>query len=140
MAEKNLRNSADYCGSAYGGEIMERIIIFLVSFFAAVLGSMGLGGGFVLLIYLTAFAGVDQLQAQGINLLFFLPIAATSLLLHAKNKLILWKEAGISVLFGIPGVFLGYFLTDRLGSDFIAWGFTFIVLFTGIRELFSKKE
>ena len=119
---------------------MERIIIFLVSFFAAVLGSMGLGGGFVLLIYLIAFAGVDQLRAQGINLLFFLPIAATSLLLHAKNKLILWKEAGIGVLFGIPGVFLGYFFTDHLGSDFIAWGFTFIVLFTGIRELFFKRE
>ena len=50
-----------------------------------VLSGFGVGGGTLLLIYLTAFAGLPQEQAQGINLLYFLPAAAASLPAHAKN-------------------------------------------------------
>ena len=45
------------------------IIIGLLSGAAA---SMGFGGGFVLIIYLTVFLNIDQITAQGVNLLFFL--------------------------------------------------------------------
>ena len=38
-----------------------------------VLSAFGVGGGTLLLIYMTAFAGLPQDQAQGINLLYFLP-------------------------------------------------------------------
>lgn len=41
-----------------------------------VLSGFGVGGGTLLLIYMTAFAGVEQHLAQGINLLYFLPTAA----------------------------------------------------------------
>lgn len=37
-----------------------------------VLSGFGVGGGTLLLIYLTTFAGMEQSQAQGINLLYFL--------------------------------------------------------------------
>ena len=57
----------------------------LVAFSAAVFSSMGVGGGAILLLYLTAFSGMEQLKAQGINLLFFLPCAAIALLFHHKN-------------------------------------------------------
>ena len=40
---------------------------------------MGLGGGTVLLIYLSLSAQVPQLTAQGINLLVFIPTAAVAL-------------------------------------------------------------
>ena len=46
-------------------------------FAAGALGAMGLGGGSVLILYLTLCAGLPQLQAQGINLTFFLPCAAS---------------------------------------------------------------
>ena len=54
------------------------IATIIAAFFAAVLGSLGMGGGGVLLIYLTVFQNMAQLDAQGMNLLFFLPIAALS--------------------------------------------------------------
>ena len=38
-----------------------------------VLSGFGVGGGTLLLVYMTAFAGVEQRLAQGINLLYFLP-------------------------------------------------------------------
>ena len=45
----------------------------IIGFLAGFAGGLGVGGGGILLLYLTAFAGVEQLSAQGINLLFFLP-------------------------------------------------------------------
>ena len=51
--------------------MMEAVIGFLTG----IMASMGLGGGFVLVVWLTLFADVQQRTAQGINVLFFLPIA-----------------------------------------------------------------
>ena len=53
-----------------------------------ILASMGLGGGFILVVWLTLFENVGQKAAQGINVLFFLPIAFIALLLHLKNHLV----------------------------------------------------
>ena len=117
---------------------MELTVIFIVSFLSAILGAMGLGGGFVLLIYLTAFAGVSQFEAQSINLIFFIPVAIIALIIHTKNKLVLWKDSLISILFGILGVFAGFYIANWIGSDLVSWGFAGVVLFTGIKELFAK--
>lgn len=115
------------------------LVIGLVSFFTGVTASMGLGGGFVLLIYLTAFAGVPQLEAQGINLIFFLPIAALSLIFHAKNKLIEKQPLLPTILTGVLGVVLGVFLAGVLGSKWLSKLFALFILFVGLRELFHKK-
>ena len=50
-----------------------------------ILSGFGVGGGTLLLIYMTTFAGVPQNLAQGINLLYFLPTAAAALPAHLKN-------------------------------------------------------
>ena len=50
-----------------------------------VLSGFGVGGGTLLLVYLTAVAGADQHLAQGINLLYFLPAGLLALPAHIKN-------------------------------------------------------
>ena len=50
-----------------------------------ILSGFGVGGGTLLLIYMTTFAGVPQNLAQGVNLLYFLPAAATAQPPHHKN-------------------------------------------------------
>ena len=50
-----------------------------------VLSGFGVGGGTLLLVYMTAFAGLDQHLAQGINLLYFLPAGLLALPAHIKN-------------------------------------------------------
>ena len=119
------------------------IIIGAVSLLSGLTASMGLGGGFVLVIYLTVFAGVSQLAAQSINLVFFLPIAAASLFFHLRGKLV---EKSILLFFILPelvGVFGGVFLANFLGSSVLSKVFAGFVLLIGIRELFhafSHKE
>lgn len=53
-----------------------------------VLSGCGIGGGSLLLIYMTAAAGLGQAQAQGINLLYFIPTSSAALVSHFKNKLV----------------------------------------------------
>ena len=92
---------------------MSWLWIAAVSLASGLLGALGRGAGAVLLLYLRVYGGCDQLTAQGINLLFFLPIALLSILLHARNHLIDWKAAGLCVLTGLPGVLLGLFAGFR---------------------------
>ena len=57
----------------------------LVGAATGVLSGFGVGGGTLLLVYMTAFAGVEQRLAQGINLLYFLPAGLMALPAHVKN-------------------------------------------------------
>lgn len=63
----------------------EWILPMLFGFGTGILSAWGVGGGTLLLLCMTLFLGVEQTAAQGINLLYFLPTAAASLLVHGKN-------------------------------------------------------
>ena len=67
----------------------------LIGFITGVLSGFGVGGGTLLLIWLTAFEGLEQTQAQGINLIYFLPCAALALVSHVRNGLPLPQAARI---------------------------------------------
>ncbi len=112
----------------------------LVGFLAGIAASMGLGGGFVMIIYLTVFAGCTQLQAQGANLIFFLPIALLSVLLHSRSGLVDWRLIPWAAAAGIVGSLFGTFLTVLLGDGILRLLFAGLLLFTGLRELFHKDK
>ncbi len=61
------------------------LLPMLFGFGTGILSAWGVGGGTLLLLCMTLFLGVEQTQAQGINLLYFLPTAAAGLFVHAKN-------------------------------------------------------
>ena len=111
----------------------------LIGFLAGFAGGLGVGGGGILLLYLTAFTETNQLSAQGINLVFFLPTAAAALFLHFKNGFVKWKTALLSVLFGIPAVFLGFFIAKSIDENLLRLGFALLLLFIGVKELFRKS-
>ena len=113
------------------------IIIGLLSGIAA---SMGFGGGFVLIIYLTAFADVNQITAQGVNLLFFLPVALVSLIIHWKNGFIKWKVLLKLVPGGLLGIVLGAFTAAHINVDFLQRMFAGLLIFVGFKEVFHKSE
>ncbi len=119
---------------------MEWLVTGIVSLLSGVTASMGLGGGFVLLIYLTAFADVPQMDAQFINLVFFLPIAVISLYCHKKNGLVEKKVILPSVLTGIAGVLGGVTLAKFLGNEYLTKIFAIFLLFIGVRELFFREK
>lgn len=74
----------------------------------------------------------------GINLIFFLPIAAVSIFIHVKNKMIDYKFALKCAPFGIAGAFLGVWVAGMLSPRWVGKAFAVLVLILGIKELFSK--
>ena len=100
--------------------------------------SMGLGGGAVLIIYLTLFAGVDRITAGGINLLFFIPISLLAVIIYAVRKEIKWKTVIPISLLGLCGAILGMWLIDFLGNEGIGKIFGGILVIMGLKETFFK--
>ena len=103
-------------------------------------GALGIGGGGVLMIYLLMFADVGQTQAQGINLLFFLPCGAVALVIHAVKKRVKWKTVLPCVLGGIAGVFAGTALLRVTDAKWIAKGFALGLIALGVKELFARGK
>lgn len=112
----------------------------IVGFLTGILASMGLGGGFILVVWLTMFSGTEQRTAQGVNVLFFLPIALIALIMHLKNGLVnkaLVKRCAIG---GVIGAVIGTFGSQIISNGLLRKLFALFLLAFGLRELFSKTK
>ena len=116
------------------------ISALIAGLLAGVIGAMGLGGGAVLIMYLSLLADVPQLKAQGINLIFFLPIALVAVSVYAFKKQIKWRTVLPLAAGGMLGAVLGVFLADILGTALTSKLFGAALLFFGLKEIFSKVE
>lgn len=112
----------------------------IAAFLSGAIGAMGLGGGGVLLIYLTVFAGVPQLEAQGINLLFFLPTGLLAIIIYTLKKQIEWKIVFKMWLGGVVGAVLGFFAASLIGTELLSKIFAGFLVAFGIYILFSKNK
>lgn len=112
---------------------------FIIGLFTGIAASMGLGGGFILIIYLTVFMGVENLTARAANLVFFLPIALFSVILHSKNKLIEWKIILPLIISGVIGSALGTLFGLVINPRIIEIAFGGVLVFVGAGELFRKR-
>lgn len=119
---------------------MNIFVSILASFFAGVFGAMGLGGGSVLIIYLTVFAGVNQLTAQGINLIFFLPTALVAIFIYSKKRIIKWKNIIPIMVFGAIGTLISSFFVGMLNANFIKIIFGLVIVVYGFYEIFGKDK
>lgn len=112
----------------------------LAGLMSGIIGGMGLGGGAVLIIYLTVFKKTEQLRAQGINLLFFVPIATLAVVIYAFKQQIKWRTALPLAAGGIVGAVAGFALTDFMGGNFTAKLFGAFLILLGLKELFHKTK
>ena len=109
----------------------------LIVFFIAVLTGMGVGSGGLLIIYLTTFHALGQLQAQSINLVFFAFSAGASLLWHythrrAEPRHLLPIAAG-----GIAGSFLGSRLAAVTEPELLSSAFGILLTVSGTLTLWG---
>jgi hypothetical protein len=100
-----------------------------------VLSGFGVGGGSLLLVYLTAVAHVPQTLAQGVNLLYFLPTAATALPAHVKNGCIAREALLPAILAGLAGTAAAAWVATALDVAFLHRCFGVFLLLVGAKEL-----
>ena len=118
----------------------EAAVAFLASLAAGFLGALGLGGGGVLVLYLTLVLGMEQAKAGGVNLLFFLPAAALAVFLHLRQGRVDWRTALRCLPFGAAAALLGAWLMSFLDAAWLSKGFAVLILVMGVRELFGKGK
>ena len=83
---------------------MKWFLYALAGFCGGFVGGMGMGGGTLLIPLLTLVLGFSQKQAQAVNLVAFLPMAAVALIIHAKKRRVCFREA---IWFLPSGVIVG---------------------------------
>ena len=103
-----------------------------------ILSGFGVGGGTLLLIYLTAIAGMAQQQAQGINLLYFLPSAAAALPAHIRHGYVEKSVLLPAILAGLVCALLASWAATGLDTGLLRRCFGGFLLVVGLRELFRK--
>lgn len=116
------------------------LVPFLAGAATGVLSGFGVGGGTLLLVYMTVFAGLDQHQAQGINLLYFLPAGLMALPAHVRNGYIERKALLPAIGAGLLCAGGAAWAATAMEVDLLRKAFGVFLLAVGAMELFGKKE
>lgn len=111
---------------------------FIIIFLIALLSGMGVGGGGLLVIYLTLFENVEQVIAQGTNLSFFIATALASTVYNVKKKKIVWKITLVLSISGAVFSLLGSFLVEAIDRDILRKLFGGMLALGGISSLISS--
>ncbi len=114
--------------------------IILASFVSGLLSAMGFGSGTVLILWLTTQLSYSQLQAQGVNLMFFIPCALLSLIILAKRGLVDKKEALPLGISGAVGLIIGHFTLPMIPAELLSKLFGIFVILLALLQLFNTKK
>ena len=112
----------------------------LVAFLLAILSGMGVGSGGLFMIYLLLAKDVPQLEAQGLNLLFFLFSAGASVPLILLRRRVPTGVLLAICLCGAAGVLIGAKLSGIIAAEILKKLFAFLILGSGIVGLLPKKR
>lgn len=100
------------------------------------LSGMGIGGGGLLVIYLTLVRGVGQLEAQGMNLYFFIFASAAALFVHIAKRKINYALILLTSSVGMLGAYGGSALASVTDPELIRRVFGAMLLVSGGISLF----
>ncbi len=87
---------------------------------------------------LTAFSGIQQHIAQGINLVFFIPTCAVSIIINLKNKNIQKKTAFIVIISGIVGAIIGARISINIDVNDLRRYFGYFLIIIALYEIYSS--
>ena len=99
------------------------------------LSGLGVGGGSLLVHWLTLVLDMDPETARGINLLFFLPSACIACLLRWKQGALHFRPLLPAILAGCAAAACFSFLSAELPMEILRKLFVGLLLVTGTREL-----
>jgi len=115
-------------------------IAFPIAIVLGFLAGLGVGGGSLLMLWLTMVAGMEYADARTINLLFFLPCALTATLFHRKQGRVKLKKILPAILCGCIAAALSATIGVKADTDIIKKFFGGLLVLTGLRELFYRPR
>ena len=115
-------------------------VFFLVSTCLGILTGLGVGGGSLLILWLTLVLGWEPEIARSVNLLFFLPGAAVSCLLRKKQGQLPIQKLLPAILSGCACGAVFTWVSAGWDTALLRKLFGFLLLLTGLRELTYKRR
>lgn len=119
---------------------MLEAITFPVAVVLGFLAGLGVGGGSLLVLWLTMIVGMDYADARTINLLFFLPCAITATFFNKKQGRVKFRKILPAIISGCAVAAIAAVISTQVDAVIIKKFFGGLLLFTGLRELFYRPR
>ena len=113
---------------------MVEVLIGIVS---GIVSGTGMGGGTILIFFLTIVLGIEQHIAQATNLIFFIPTSIIAIIVNLKNKNINLKLGIYIAIFGILGAIIGANIAIYTDVKYLEKLFGVFLLIIVVHEIYS---
>lgn len=104
------------------------------------LSGLGVGGGSLLILYLTLILDTPAQEAKAMNLMFFIPSALIASLFRMKQGSLQAKYILPALAAAVGGCILFSFISTGLDTQFLRKPFGILLVITGLRELFYRER
>lgn len=116
------------------------MLLILLGLLTGIIGGMGIGGGTILIPSLIFLTNLKQQTIQSINLIAFIPLAVTALIVHYKNGNILFKISFPIIFSGLIGAWIGSKIALDVPSETLRKLFGIFLLVMGVYEIVYKGK
>ena len=116
------------------------LIAIVVSIILGFLAGLGVGGGSLLVLWLTIVLGWEHNTARIVNLLFFIPSAIIASFFRFKKGSLHFKQLLPAIITGCIGAAVFSYVGKILDTAILKKIFGGLLLITGFRELLYKPK
>lgn len=114
--------------------------MLLIGSILGFLSGLGVGGGSLLILWLTLAIGTEHEVARRINLLFFIPSALVASLFRWKQGTLDLKHLIPAILFGCVSAACFSWFGRVMDTELLKKLFGILLLLTGLREMFYRPR
>ena len=119
---------------------MPLMLVLCISTLLGFLTGLGVGGGSLLILWLTLAENQSPEIARGINLLFFLPSALIACLFRCRQGKLELPRVWPAMAAGAAAAAVFSMISSMLPPDALQKPFGILLLATGIREVFYRPR
>lgn len=112
------------------------MIEIFIGTISGIVSGLGMGGGTILILFLSLFLDIEQHIAQATNVIFFVPTAITAILVNLKQKNINLKIGLPICLWGVIGAFVGAIISMQMNMKTLRKFFGLFIILIAIYQTY----
>ena len=115
-------------------------VMLIIGCVLGFLAGLGVGGGSLLILWLSLVVGLEHSAARAINLLFFIPTAIIASFFRWRQGKLDLKTVLPAILSGCVSAACFSLLSKQIDTSLLRKLFGFLLLITGLKELLYKPK